>query len=112
MDVEKIKNNIKEIMAKRSITAYQLARDSGLSEACIRNWFAANRNYNPRLDALVMVCKALGVSVARLCMDEGEELVSVTPRDREMLHKIYMLNEREVKAVQTVIDAFYGKGTQ
>lgn len=109
MDVQMIKDRIKGIMEQRNLSYYQLAKMADLTEVCLRNWYAPKRNYTPSLEAILFVCKALGISAAQLMCGEEEELCPVNKRDKEILFLLHTLSKEEMKVVETVISALIKK---
>ena len=102
---ERVKIRIKELIDQKGISIYALAEKAELTEACIRNWYT-KRNYTPSLEAIEKICHALDVSVAILVQEETEELMPVTPREKELLENWAILEEKQKKVILMQMDAF------
>lgn len=100
-----IKQRIKDLMGKRNMTIYQLALKSGVSEACIRNWYS-NRHYAPNLEPLQKVAKALDVPFARLIIGNDEELYPMNIETKKFLDDYTTLNNEQKQIVQDIIKQF------
>lgn len=103
--IERVKDRIKELMEKKGLSVYELAKKADLTEACIRNWYT-KRNYTPSLEAIEKICCALGISEAELVRQEGEELIPVTPEEKRLIKNWLMLNENQRRGVIMQMDAF------
>lgn len=102
--VLKVKEKIKKLITARSITIYDLAQKSDLTEACIRNWFTA-RNYTPSLEALEKISKALEVSPFELLCDD-DDIMAATPENKEFMEKFRNLTKKQKNAVLILLDSF------
>lgn len=106
--VAKVKWRIKDYMAQKEISIYELAKKADLTEACIRNWYT-KRSYTPSLEAIIKVSKALDVPVADLFREDDNEQIYVTKEERELLMDWSILNDKQKCAVRSVIDSFMDK---
>ena len=69
-NIEIFSERLRVVMAKKRITIRNLARTSGVSSATISSYRMASRM--PGLDQVILLAKALGVSLDWLCGLEGE----------------------------------------
>ena len=53
--------NFAMLLDKTNKTAYQVAKDTGISTATLSNW--KNGNYIPKIDKLKILAKYFGVSI-------------------------------------------------
>ena len=60
---------IRQLMAERGWTNYQLAKEAGLSHSTVANML--NRNNSPTLPTLEAVCDAFGISMAQFFSDRS-----------------------------------------
>ena len=106
--IERVKVRIKELMEKKGLSVYELAKKADLTEACIRNWYT-KRNYTPSLEAIEKICCALDISEAELVCREDEELVPMTAEEKRLVKNWYALNEGQKVLVLMQIDEFLKK---
>ena len=90
-----IQERILELLRKRDWTLYKLAKESGIHETTVYDWFNDNR-FTPSRKSLECVCAALDISQAEFYsgVDEGNlgqdqtillELFSQIPASRKEL---------------------------
>lgn len=97
-----IKKKIRELMRSNKMSVYQLALKSGVSEACIRNWYS-KRNYAPNLEPLQKVAKALEIPFAQLFVDENEKLFPVDKQTKELLEEYFSLSKDKRQLIADLI---------
>ncbi len=97
-----IKEKIKDLMKKKNMTIYQLALKSGLSEACIRNWYS-KRNYSPNLEPLQKVANALEIPFAQLFIGENEKLYPIDKPTKKLLDNYFSLDVERRQLVADLI---------
>ena len=85
---------IKQLMAERGWTDYQLAKEADLSHSTISNMF--NRNNAPTLPTIEALCRAFRITLSQF-FAEGSESVELTERQREMLLRWNTLTEEQQK---------------
>lgn len=105
MLVQRVKTKIKELIEKKGMSIYEVAKKSDLTEACIRNWYT-KRNYTPSLEAIEKICNTFNITEAELMLREDEELVSVGEEERDLLKGWLLLSDSQKKLVKMQIDAF------
>lgn len=105
MLVQRVKTKIKELIEKKGMSIYEVAKKSDLTEACIRNWYT-KRNYTPSLEAIEKICNTFNITEAELMLREDEELVSVSEEERDLLKGWLLLSDSQKKLVKMQIDAF------
>ena len=64
-----IYDNIKEVADKKGLAIYEVEQRAGLANGVIGKW----RTGYPRVDNLISVANALGVSVTRLLRERRED---------------------------------------
>lgn len=66
---------IRQMMDERGWSEYRLAKECGVSQSTISNIF--NRNYQPSLASLEIICKSFGITLSQFfadgCMVELDE---------------------------------------
>ena len=88
-----MKNVLEEITrlrTKRNWSEYDLAKRAGLSQSTISTWY--RKNQTPTIQTLDKVCTGLGITLSQSFAEE-EELVSLTPEQRELLDNWSALSE-------------------
>lgn len=89
-----VQKRIKQLMAERGWTDYQLAKEADLSHSTISNMF--NRNNAPTLPTIEALCRAFRITLSQF-FAEGNEPVELTERQREMLLRWNTLTEEQQK---------------
>lgn len=85
---------------ERGWTEYQLAERSGLPQSTISSWY--RKSMVPSLPSLEKICVAFGITMSQL-LAEGEELVSLTSSQRELLKCWSRLDKEKQEAVLFLI---------
>ena len=98
----KIKQRIKDLLKSKNMTIYQLSLKSGVSEACIRNWYS-KRNYTPNLEPLQKVANALEIPFAQLFVSEDEKLYPLDKPTKKLLDDYYSLDVERRQLVADLI---------
>ncbi len=104
----RVKKRIKELMAQKGWSVYDLSQKSDLTEACIRNWYT-KRNYTPSLEAVEKICKAFGISVAELVREDTEDLIAVDSEKKALLKEWSGLDEKQKQVVRMQMELFLNK---
>ncbi len=65
-----ILGRIQSERVKRSWTAYNLAKNAGLTQSTISTWY--RKNLQPSVASLEKICTAFGISLSEFFMDETE----------------------------------------
>lgn len=92
-----MKNVLEEITrlrTKRKWTEYDLAKHSGLSQSTISTWY--RKNQIPTIQTLDKVCTGLGITLSQFFAEE-DDVVSLTPQQRELLDNWSALSETQQK---------------
>lgn len=97
-----IKERIKDLMKKKNMSIYQLALKSGVSEACIRNWYS-KRNYAPNLEPLQKVANALEIPFAQLFVGKDEKLYPIDKPTKKLLDDYFSLDVERRQLVADLI---------
>lgn len=100
-------SRIKELQTTQGISAYELAKKSGIAVNTIYNWYRLN--YSPTLDTLQILCeKGFGITMAQF-FAMNDEIVVATPELMEMFHNWTMLNDEQKEAVRIMIASYKKK---
>lgn len=86
---------------ERGWTEYQLAERSGLPQSTISSWY--RKNMTPSTQSLEKICKAFGITLSQL-FAEGDEAVSLSPSQRELLRRWSRLSDEQQAVVFALID--------
>jgi len=90
-----MKDVLKEITRlreKRNWSEYDLAKHSGLTQSTISTWY--RKNQIPTIPTLDKVCRGLGITLSQF-FAEGDDAVSLTPRQKELLDNWSALTETQ-----------------
>lgn len=90
-----MKDVLKEITRlrlKRGWSEYELAKHSGLAQSTISTWYS--KGQTPTIQTLDKVCKGLGITLSQF-FAEGDDAISLTPRQREMLDNWSSLTKKQ-----------------
>lgn len=99
------KQRIRDLMAKKSITEYRLAKLSGLSQSTISNIF--NRNTAPTIPTIEAICNGLGISMAQFFADDGNEApVYLSPEQRAFFDKWATLSAEQKSVIEKLIETY------
>ncbi len=92
-----MKDVLKEITRlreKRKWSEYDLAKRSGLTQSTISTWY--RKNQIPTIQTLDKVCHGLGITLSQF-FAEGDDAVSLTPEQKELLDNWSALTETQQK---------------
>lgn len=99
---------MKEILAaiarhkeERGWSEYQLAERAGLPQSTISSWYC--KNTSPTVASLEKICKAFGITLSQL-FAEGDETVTLTDSQRDLLDRWSRLNPDQQNAVFLLLD--------
>lgn len=99
------KQRIKELMAKKNITEYRLAKLSGLSQSTISNIF--NRNTAPTIPTIEAICNGLGITMAQFFADEGNEApVYLSHEQKAFFDKWAILSAEQKSIIEKLISSY------
>ena len=93
---------IKQIMKVRGWTEYRLAKESGVPQSPISNIF--NRNYQPSIASLEIICKAFGITLAQFFADGN--FVELTDEQNEFFQRWAALKPEQKRLIDELIDQF------
>ncbi len=93
---------IRQIMNQRGWTEYRLAKESGVPQSTISNIF--NRNYQPSISSLEIICKAFGITLAQF-FAEGN-FVELTDEQYDFFNRWVALKPEQKRLVDELIDQF------
>ena len=65
MDINK---KIQSLCFERGWSIYELAQESGLTQSTITSMF--NRGNPPKIDTLIMICDAFGITLSQFFMED------------------------------------------
>lgn len=103
--VEMVKQKIAKILEHRKISMEKLAEMSGLTLACISNWYGG-RKYIPSLDSLEKVANALNISLSQLFSIEDEEFICLDAEQKELFNDYILLSDNQKNAIKYLIKSF------
>ncbi len=92
-----MKDVLKEITRlreKRKWSEYDLAKRPGLTQSTISTWY--RKNQIPTIQTLDKVCHGLGITLSQF-FAEGDDAVSLTPEQKELLDNWSALTETQQK---------------
>ena len=93
---------IKQIMKVRGWSEYRLAKESGVPQSTISNIF--NRNYQPSIASLDIICKAFGITLAQFFADGN--FVELTDEQNEFFQRWAALKPEQKRLIDELIDQF------
>ncbi len=100
--------NIEKIMKSKSITAYQIEKDIGISQNTFSNW---RKGSQPSVDKIIKILPYLGVSPNELF--GYEPVKTLTENEKELLNLFQQLPEREqikfIGRLEDVVDKYNSK---
>lgn len=102
MDVIK---RIDDIMNELGWSYYKLANESGLSSSTISNIY--RRHTVPSIATLEAICDSFGITLAQFFL-EDENLVHLTPQQKEMFDDWIYLSDSQKKIISDIIREFKG----
>jgi len=96
-----ILETISILRQQRDWTEYQLAERSGLPQSTISSWY--RKGMVPTIPSLEKICFAFGITLSQL-FSEGDDPVSLTPDQRELLLRWNKLDAGQREVVLALID--------
>ena len=93
---------IKQIMKVRGWSEYRLAKESGVPQSTISNIF--NRNYQPSIASLEIICKAFGITLAQFFADGN--FVELTDEQNEFFQRWAALKPEQKRLIDELIDQY------
>ncbi len=98
-----IQERILELLKKRDWSLYKLAKEAGIHETTVYDWFNDN-HYTPSRKSLEDVCAALEISPAEFYTDI--EVDKLTERELKILELFRKVPEEKKDTVITLVEAF------
>lgn len=89
-------------MKVRGWSEYRLAKESGVPQSTISNIF--NRNYQPSIASLEIICKAFGITLAQFFADGN--FVELTDEQNEFFQRWAALKPEQKRLIDDLIDQF------
>lgn len=93
---------IKQIMKVRGWSEYRLAKESGVPQSTISNIF--NRNYQPSIASLEIICKSFGITLAQFFADGN--FVELTDEQYQFFQRWAALKPEQKALIDELIDQF------
>lgn len=93
---------IKQIMKVRGWSKYRLAKESGVPQSTISNIF--NRNYQPSIASLELICKSFGITLAQFFADGN--FVELTDEQYQFFQRWAALKPEQKALIDELIDQF------
>lgn len=97
-----ILKEITRLRLSRNWSEYELATRSNLSPSTISTWY--RKNQTPTIHSVEKICKGLGITMSQF-FAEGEDIVSLTQEQREMLDSWSSLNEKQQEIFLALLKA-------
>ena len=97
-----ILKEITRLRLSRNWSEYELAIRSNLSPSTISTW--NRKNQTPTIPSLEKICKGLGITLSQF-FAEGEDTLSLTQEQREMLDSWSSLNEKQQEIFLALLKA-------
>lgn len=88
---------ITRLRLERNWSEYELAKHAGLSQSTISTWY--RKNQVPTIQTLEKVCNGFGITSSQF-FAEGDDTVSLTSEQREMLDNWSALSMQQQRAVK------------
>lgn len=105
--------HLRKLMGERKMSAAELARATGLSEAAVSGYL--NGKKEPRSAQSISIARALGVTLDELWQTgfqvkmDGNK-VTVTAKERELLERVRLLNDDGMVKAEVYIDDLINSG--
>ena len=96
-----VNGRIRELLEERGWTEYKLAKESGLSQSTISNFF--KRNTVPSISTLELICKGFGISLSQF-FSEGN-MVELSEEQMEFFINWASLTAREKEIISDLVEA-------
>lgn len=103
--VEIAKQKIAKILNHRQISMEKLAEMSGLTLACISNWYGG-RKYVPSLESLAKVAQALNISMSYLFYTDDDGDLHLNHEQKQLIQDYIMLSENQKNTIKYLIKSF------
>ena len=97
-----ILRRITENRKKRGWSEYQLAERSGIPQSTISSWY--KKGMTPTFASLEKICAAFGITLSRF-FEDGTELISLTPSQRELLDRWDQLTAKQKESFLSLMDS-------
>ena len=91
---------ITRLRQKRNWTEYELAKYCGVSQSTISSWY--RKQQVPTLQNIEKICRGIGITLSQF-FDEGENPVSLTPEQKELLDSWSALTTEQQQAVNELL---------
>ena len=101
----KLKSKLNQIIEDKEVSISQLAINSDISDACIRNWFS-KRNYNPSLETLLKICDGLDIDICELFVNDEQEFYPINQELKELINFWNKLDKKQKEAVLIHIKSY------
>ena len=93
---------IRQIMNQHGWSEYRLAKESGVPPSTISNIF--NRNYQPSISSLELICRAFGITLAQFFADG--KFVELTDEQYDFFNRWAALRPEQKRLVDELITQF------
>lgn len=90
--VKDILEEISRLRKARNWSEYDLAKHSGIPQSTISTWY--RKNQIPTVKSLEKICNGVGITMSQF-FAEGDDLISLLPKQREMLDNWASLSEKQ-----------------
>ena len=98
-----IYERLKELLEMRGWSIYKFAQVSGIPYSTLKQ--ILQNKHNPSIDTLITICDALNMTLSQFLAND-EEMIYVTPEQKEMLNKLLTLTKAQKELIRCNIDLF------
>lgn len=98
--MKNILDEITRLRQERNWSEYDLAKRSGLSQSTISTWY--RKKQIPTIPTLSKVCDGFEITLSQF-LAEGEEPISLTSEQREMLDNWSTLNSYQKQIIMDLL---------
>lgn len=95
-----ILTEIDRLRQKRGWSEYELAKNTGIPQSTISTWYS--KKQTPTIQTIDKLCKGLGISLSQF-FAEGDEPISLTPQQREMLDNWSALTPKQQQIIADLL---------
>ena len=96
-------NRILELKSERNWTQYRLSVRSGIPTSDISVWYGRRSTPNP--PTLEKICKGLDITMAEFFCENEENVVTLTPKQFELMESTLRLTTEQREALIEVLEA-------
>lgn len=91
---------ITRLRMERKWSEYDLSKHSGLTQSTVSNWY--RKKQVPTILTLSKICDGFGITLSQF-FAEGEEAISLTPVQKDMLDNWSTLNGQQQQIIMDLL---------